>query len=333
MHQVVLNAVHEAAPGAVWGALWKRLEPGYRRWFLKEGDAARPSYIRCEKALTEHMPELVPVWEALVEQAGGGDIAARVLSMYRPTAYLTGCSQAVWNRTSPLLVRNYDYGPHAWDAVMLRSEWLGRPVIAMTDVLWGALDGINDAGLSVALAFGGRKVVGDGFGIPLILRYILETCETTKQAAAVLRRVPSHMTYNVTAVDATGAYFTAHVAPDRPTVITRRRLATNHQHHVEWHEHAHATGSVDRERFLVGRLQDEDERADRFVDRFLEPPLFSTRFDHGWGTLYTAVYRSTERVAEYRWPGTVLAQSLDRFREVSVRLTYGRPPEAGRATA
>ena len=27
-----------------------------------------------------------------------------------------------------------------------------------------------DAGLAVSLTFGGRRVVGDGFGVPLILR-------------------------------------------------------------------------------------------------------------------------------------------------------------------
>jgi predicted choloylglycine hydrolase len=331
--QVVLYALDEAEPGSRWKALWNRLEPGYRRWFEKEGDAARPSYLACESALTKHMPELVPVWQSLVGLAGGSDSAARLLSLYRPTAYMSGCSQAVWNRSSPMLIRNYDYGPHAWDAVLLRTAWTGRRVIAMTDVLWGALDGLNDAGLSVALAFGGRKVVGDGFGIPIIVRYILETCDTARQAAAVLRRVPSHMTYNVTVVDATGSHFTAHVAPDRTTSITARRVATNHQNVVEWHEHAHATGSIDRERFLVGRLGDKDEEPARFIERFLEPPLFSTRFDHGWGTLYTAVYRSADRVAEYRWPGTVLAQSIDRFREVSVRLTYGQAPDAGRVPA
>ena len=334
MHHVVLYAVDEAEAGEKWRALWRRLESGYRRWFLKQGDAARPSYLTCARALRSRMPELVPVWERLVELAGGGDVAARLLSQYRPTPYFAGCSQAVWTRDVPLLVRNYDYGPQYWDGVMLRSSWCDRRVIAMTDVLWGALDGINEAGLAVALAFGGRKVVGDGFGIPVILRYVLETCDTAGQAEAVLRRVPSHMTYNVTVVDADGAHFTAHVAPDRPTVITRRRVATNHQHTVEWHEHAHATASVDRERFLAGRQHDPREAVDRFVNRFLEPPLFSTRFDHGWGTLYTAVYRPQKRAAEYRWPGAMLAQSLDGFREAIVRLTYGTDEGDGkRATA
>jgi predicted choloylglycine hydrolase len=324
MHQGVLWAVDEAEPGDRWRELYRQRGVGYRRWFLSEGDAARPSYLACERALRRYMPELLPVWERVTEAAGGGDQAARLLSLWCPPAYLAGCSQAVWSRDPLLLVRNYDYSPRLWDGVLLRSAWLGRPVIAMTDVLWGALDGINDAGLAVALAFGGRKAIGEGFGIPLIMRYILETCATASEAAAVLRRIPSHMSYNVTAVDADGAHITAHVAPDRPTVITHRRIATNHQHAVEWHAYAHATATVDRERFLATRLNDPGETADRFVQRFLEPPLFSTRFDHGWGTLYTAVYRPERREAELRWPNAALPQSVDRFAEAQVHIRYGR---------
>jgi len=331
VQSAVLYAVQEAEAGEKWRALWERLAPGYRRWFLKQGDAARPSYRACARALGEHMPELVPLWERLVELAGGGDGAARLLSLWRPTPYLAGCSQAVWKRDRPMLVRNYDYAPGLWDGVLLRSSWTGTPVVAMTDVLWGVLDGVNQAGLAVALAFGGRRVVGDGFGIPLILRYLLETCETAEQAGRVLRRVPSHMAYNVTVVDAAGTHFTAYVGPDRRTVLTPRRVATNHQGVVEWREHAHATASVDRERFLTSRLNDREEGSEHFVTRFLEPPIFSARYDHGWGTLYTAVYRPLERAAEYRWPGATLAQTMDGFHEAVVRLTYGtardRPDE------
>ena len=43
----------------------------------------------------------------------------------------------------------------------------------MSDCLWGLLDGINDAGLAVSLAFGGRAT-REGFGIPLVVRYLLE---------------------------------------------------------------------------------------------------------------------------------------------------------------
>ena len=63
------------------------------------------------KKLRQHMPELLPIYERLVELAGGGDLAARFLSLYRPPPYLLGCSQAVWPGRDPVLVRNYDYSP------------------------------------------------------------------------------------------------------------------------------------------------------------------------------------------------------------------------------
>ena len=30
--------------------------------------------------------------------------------------------------------------------------------------------------------------------------------------------------------------------------------------------------------------------------------LFSTAYDSGWGTLYTAVYHPVDGVVDYRWP-------------------------------
>ena len=102
-------------------------------------------------------------------------------------------------------------------------------MIATSEAIAGAADGVNAAGLAVSLTFGGRKAVGPGFGIPLIVRYLLEVCATTEEAVAVLRRVPSHMSYNVTVVDRAGKFATVFLAPDRPVEVTRRRYTTNHQ--------------------------------------------------------------------------------------------------------
>jgi predicted choloylglycine hydrolase len=192
----------------------------------------------------------------------------------------------------------------------------------MSDCLWGALDGINAHGLAVSLAFGGRRVVGDGFGIPLVLRYLLEFCEATPQAVDVLLRIPVHMAYNVTLLDASGAYCTVLLAPDREPSVLKRALATNHQHAVEWHEHAIATGSIDRERLLERHLADPDESVERFGNRFLEPPLYSTAHGRGWGTLYTAVYDPTERAVSVRWPGYSMQQACRSFSERALVLSY-----------
>ena len=109
---------------------------------------------------------------------------------------------------------------------------------------------VNDAGLAVSLTFGGRPQVGQGFGIPLVIRYVLEVCGTAGEAVRVLRRVPVHMSYNVTVLDRTGRWATVYLAPDRPARVTDRAVATNHQGEVEWAPYATAIRSVERQEHL-----------------------------------------------------------------------------------
>jgi predicted choloylglycine hydrolase len=321
-----MYAIPESLPGSRWQGMYRQLEPGYRQWFLREGDAARPNYMAASRALKDHMPELYPTYERLVDLAGGGDVAARMLSLWCPTPYLTGCSQAVWRGPSPKLVRNYDYHPLLWDGVQLASSWTGTRVIGMLDSLWGVLDGLNEHGLAVSLSFGGRQVVGEGFGMPLILRYILETCSTVADGVAVLQRIPSHMSYNVTLLDKHGHVQTLFIAPDRTPVVTNRAVATNHQRVVEWEAYAHATSSLDRERFLRARLADPNEDSTRIVQRFLEAPLYQTNFALGWGTLYTAEYEPGALRMSLHWMGFALHQSIDHFQESAVALSFGGQP-------
>ena len=308
--------------GERWKGLFDRLWPGYRKWYLREGGDARPTYLECREALRYYMPELCPIWERLVDLAGGGDVTARFLSLYGPPAYLTGCSQAVWPGSEPLLVRNYDYSPHAFDAIALRSKWGGQRVLGTSDCLIGLVDGINEAGLAVSLTFGGRRVVGAGFGVPIILRYILETCETARQAVKRLERLPVHMAYNVTVLDRRRKHLTAYMAPDRPVEITSAAVATNHQGRVEWAQHARATATVERERYLLGRLTLHEETAPAFIGAFLRPPLYSLAFGRGFGTLYTAALWPRRQLIEYRWPGASWKLTMTAFAEGASIVDY-----------
>jgi len=311
------RAIHEDLPGPKWAGLFAEYWSEYQRWWLKEGNAARPSYLECRRAIQHHMPEIVPLYDNLCELAGGGDQAARFLSFYCPPPYLSGCSQAIWTGKEPVLVRNYDYNPRAFDSLLLRTAWQGRKVIGTTDGLWGLVDGMNDAGLAISLTFGGRRVVGTGFGVPLILRYVLQTCTTTEEAGKALARLPTHMSYNVTVLDRKRNYLTAMMAPDRPAIITHAAVATNHQENIEWVSHARATATVERERYLLQRLSLHREPLEKFVGAFMRPPLYSTAFRAGFGTLYTAIYRPRKGVMEVRWPGTTWTQSFETFQEGS----------------
>jgi predicted choloylglycine hydrolase len=325
MH-LTINSIHEARPGPKWQALFEGYWPLYKKWFLSEGYLARPGYMTSRKKLGHFMPELLPIYDELVALAGGGDVAARFLSCYCPPPYLSGCSQAVWPKPEPLLVRNYDYSPHLFEGNLLYTNWL-RPVIAMSDSLWGVLDGLNEAGLVVSLTFGGRKVVGDGFGVPLLLRYLLEVCADTPTAREILPRIPVHMPYNVTVLDRQGAFLTAYLAPDRPAVITTEPVGTNHQEEIEWLDYARLTSTVERKTFLEERLADTTETEPRFLRRFLFPPLYNTEFEKAFGTLYTAIYRPLSQTAEYRWPRQApLTQSFTTFteRKTVINLTLAR---------
>ena len=195
----------------------------------------------------------------------------------------------------------------------------------MSNCLWGLLDGINDAGLAVSLAFGGRKVVGEGFGVPLILRYVLQVCDTVPQATETLARIPCNMAYTVTVLAPDGAFATVFLAPGEPAQITQRRVATNHQGRVEWAQHALVTGSVDRLRVLRDKVMDPQETTAAFVRRFLSPPTWSNRVDLGSGTLYTACYCPEKRDLTLLWPHTSMHQSIQHFRECTLQLPYYPP--------
>ena len=324
---LTFESIEEDTPGAKWQALFERHWPRYRSWFLQEGENARASYAESGRMLLEHMPELVPTYERLCELAGDGDLEARMLSMWRPPSYLSGCSQGVWTRGEPVLVRNYDYSPDRIEGTILATGWGGRRVIGMSDCLWGLLDGMNDAGLAVSLAFGGRQVVGRGFGVPLVVRYLLQVCGTVAEARAVLSRLPYHLAHTLTLVDRAGDVVTAYLSPDRGAVFREVGVATNHQGDIEWHEHAHATRSLEREHVIETALE---EAADPqgFVSAFLEPPVYSVAYGSGMGTLYTAVYKPGSGSVEYRWPGVAWDHSFERIREGSRAIRLLAPTAA-----
>jgi predicted choloylglycine hydrolase len=302
-HRLTVRTVTEDSPGPAWQRHFAALWPGYRRWFLSEGERARMSLAASAGRLRSSMPELFPVYERLCALAAGtgrGEIAARFLSLYRPPPYLAGCSQVLWTAAEPTLVRNYDYDPGLWEASIWRSSWTGRRVLAISDCLWGALEGINDRGLAVGLSFGGRRLVGDGFGIPLIVRYLLETCEDARAARWALGAAPSHMAYNLAVVDRSGDSFVAYLTPGRRVEVTDDRVVTNHQSVRDWEEYTRFTQTVER-RERLERALDEAALGTPLVDAFLEPPVFSDRYDHCFGTLYTAVWRPASGAVDLVW--------------------------------
>ena len=317
------RSINEDYPAEKWQSYFKEVWPSYKNWYFSEGVNARPRYLTCLNQLKKHMPELVPIYQRLVELGGGSDSVARALSLYNPPMYFSGCSQAVWRRQEEIfLIRNYDYNPLYTEGTIVKTKWGKRQVIGMSDCLWGIVDGMNDSGLCVSLAFGGKTEGGDGFGIPLIVRYLLEICDTTAQAVEVLKRLPCHMAYNLTVLDMQGYAVTVWLSPNADAVVLNDLATTNHQEKITWKRHAIATKTIERLMFLDQSLRNVYQTSERFIQSFLQPPLYSDAFKRGFGTLYTTIYNPYDGSVRVLWKDQSWLLSFYAFEEGERNVNY-----------
>ncbi len=322
--ELTFRGVAEEAPGAAWLEVFQRGWPGWRSWYLGRGGDRGPSIDEAARALRRYMPEFEGLWESLVSAANAGDEAARFLSFWRPPQYLVNCSQAVAvDSEGPFLVRNYDLHPELNEATMLLTRWRGRAVIGMVEGMAGLADGMNDAGLAVSLSFGGRTVTGPGFGIPLIMRYLLEICSDVAQAIEALRAIPSHMSYNITVIDRNCEWATVFVAPDRPSIVMPTPWAVNHQLGDEWPSHCRRSKTLKRAAHLDSLYTSHPPSGSEMSAEFRRAPLFSSGYSEGFGTVYTAEYRPHALTAALSWSdGTAHQWQMNHFVPACLTVAY-----------
>lgn len=318
---LTFDAVSEATPGPKWAARWARSWPAYEAWFVARGGDRGPSRTECRAAMERYMPELTSVYDQLVQVSGGSDRAARFLSTWCPPTYLGGCSlAAVASKKHVRLVRNYDLSPELNEGLLLRTQWRGRAVMGMVEFLWGLSDGINDVGLSVALAYGGRSESGTGFGITTIVRYVLETCDTVKDALAALERVPSHMAYNLVLADASGRTASVEMAPGGGMTVMPTAVATNHQGGKTVADRPAFTRTFERR----AHLEKSRLKPRKLNRQFLKSPLLQDRYAQGFGTLFTAEYDPKALTLGLTLNGERWDQSLHSFAEGQRVIDYSR---------
>lgn len=311
-------AITEDRPSTRWQSLFDAVWPGYRAWYLRDGDLARPSLATAEAKLREHMPELVPTWQRLVELARGDETAARMLTLWNPPRFLPGCSQVALQSPEPALVRNYDYGLELFEQVHASTRFGSRRVIGTSDCLWGLLDGMNEDGLAVSLAFGGRPGDGDGFAAPLVVRFLLEVADSVPEALRRLETIPVSMFYNLTMIDADGTAVTAYVGPGMAPEVIDDPVATNHRgRHPEFPEHARRFRSLERQDLLTEAVEQGCD-VQELAERMLSPGVFSDDYDNAFGTLYTAVYLPLRGEVEYHWHDRTWTRSLNSTEEMII---------------
>jgi len=313
------TSISEPIADYKWQNLFIERWPAYKFWL--DSTKSTIDTKTALAALRKYMPELVPIHERLCFLVGADELASSFLTGFQPPAYFSACSQAVSTVGNVSLIRNYDYHLHRFEGTILHTAWNGKKVIANSDCLMGVLDGMNQDGLAVSLTFGGRPTLGYGFGIPFILRYILEVCSTVKEGVEVLLRVPSHMSYNVTLADRAGHYRTVQIAPDRKPMIYESGYATNHQGKIDWTENEDFNKTGERAIFLQAILN-RGFSIDKLTKVFLKPPLYNTNFAEGYGTLYTAVYKPVEGLVELHWPNEKMTQTFDNFIEQHKVITF-----------
>ena len=200
----------------------------------------------------------------------------------------------------PVLIRNYDYDPHLFESTMLRARWNDRWVMGTGDCLWGLLDGMNDRGLAVSLTFGGRSEVGQGFGIPVVIRYVLEVCDDVAAGIAVLRRLPHQLSYNITLGDRDG---TRPPFRSRPTGWCASPTGRGHQpsDEVEWATVRHSCRAWSDSSSSRSCAPPAPMRPDAHRDA--RPPLLSSLLGRG---ILDALHRRVPagfRAAHLHWPG------------------------------
>jgi predicted choloylglycine hydrolase len=313
------TSISEPIADYKWRNLFNQRWPAYKAWL----DVSEPAadFQTALEALRKYMPEMVPIHERLCALVGADELASTFLTGFQPPPYFSACSQAVSTLGNVALIRNYDYHLDRFEGTMLHTAWNGKKVIANSDCLMGVLDGMNEDGLAISLTFGGRSTLGYGFGIPFILRYILEFCSNVKEAVEVLMRVPSHMSYNVTVADRNGQYRTVEITPDRKSQISESGYATNHQGKIDWKDSDDINKTGERATFLHSIL-DRGFSIEKLTRVFLKPPLYNTNFAEGYGTLYTAVYKPVEGLVELHWPNQKMTQTFDNFIEQHKVITY-----------
>lgn len=271
------------------------------------------SLKNAEAALKTWAPN---IWEELHGLADGLAIPLeRAVAEYsngRLRYERRGCSAVM---TAGLYGRNYDFDPRRYDGILIAVQAKGAHAsIGFSDRFTGRLDGMNEHGLCVGLHMVSERTWKPGLVCILLVRMVLDQCATTREAIALLRRVPHGLGFNYSLLDAAGAAAVVEASPAALDVREGERLAcSNHfqspalqsynRRNPGSHRHLPPLEALTRE-------QPAGEALFQALNRSLSP-VFDHRYASGSSTLHTIVCTPVSRSMIVGVGGDAASQAFD----------------------
>ena len=249
------------------------------------------SLKNAQVALSTYAPN---IWEELHGLADGlGIPLERAVAEYsngRLRYPKRGCSAVM---TAGLYGRNYDYDVRHYDRLLVAIQAKGAHAsVGFSDRFTGRVDGMNEHGLCVGLHMVNQKTWQPGLVCILIVRIVLDQCATTREAVALLRRLPHGLGFNYSLIDAGGAAAVVEASPAALAVREGAQLAcTNHFQAKELQAYNRRNpGSYRHLPPLEGLAREQPPAPELFaaLNRSLSP-VFDHRYATGSGTLHTVV--------------------------------------------
>ncbi|WP_422083268.1 C45 family autoproteolytic acyltransferase/hydolase [Ulvibacterium sp.] len=178
--------------------------------------------LQSYRELKTFYPEVVEEIEGFAQ--GIGDRPERLGAFLLSLGVLgtTGqCSVfAFANGDSVIMARNYDmlfeYKKFTESSLIAPTDKYAY--ISQSDVFIGRADGINEKGLSIAMSFVNGTETRPGISFHFIIRKVLENCDSTEKAVALIRNTKVSSANNFLIADRNGSIAVVESAPQKSNI-------------------------------------------------------------------------------------------------------------------
>ena len=178
--------------------------------------------LKCERVVKEHMPDILDELQGIAEATHYDMNRLKALALAlnaHPGCSVMAISGEHTTDGKPLFARNFDW----YESAQKRSALIDAQVpnklrhISSNDTLIGRYDGINEAGLAIAISYVAGRADKVGVMFPLAVRHVLDTCRTTQEGVAFLESIPHVRATNFLLMDASSTIATVEASPRKVT--------------------------------------------------------------------------------------------------------------------